>query len=256
MASRSIPWARILIEGVVIVVSILLAFGIDAWWETRQDHVRGQAYLALVASDIHSTLENNRRWSATAEVEDPAAARFVRAYYAQDLPRADSLTTWLDAAFARWVVQPRLGTAEALIASGDLALIGDDSLQAAITDYVTSMRFFDTEQRDNSRAIEAERKELSRMVDLTQVRLTVSEFPAGSLRPLLPLEDPLSEFPAGSIRPLPPLKIHDVVRDPDVHTILSHVLQLKRENRRWRDAMRRLSEDLLVQIEEALAMQP
>jgi hypothetical protein len=35
-APRSLPWLRVLIEGVVIVDSILLAFGIDAWWEGRQ----------------------------------------------------------------------------------------------------------------------------------------------------------------------------------------------------------------------------
>jgi hypothetical protein len=33
----SIPWLRVLIEGVVIVGSILLAFGIDAWWNERQE---------------------------------------------------------------------------------------------------------------------------------------------------------------------------------------------------------------------------
>jgi hypothetical protein len=32
-----IPWLRILVEGAVIVGSILLAFGIDAWWDAAQD---------------------------------------------------------------------------------------------------------------------------------------------------------------------------------------------------------------------------
>jgi hypothetical protein len=35
--SRSIPWPRILAEGGAIVVSILFAFGIQAWWEGRQE---------------------------------------------------------------------------------------------------------------------------------------------------------------------------------------------------------------------------
>ncbi len=30
--TRQIPWLRVFAEGVVIVVSVLLAFGIDAWW--------------------------------------------------------------------------------------------------------------------------------------------------------------------------------------------------------------------------------
>ena len=31
--SCQIPWLRVFVEGVVIVGSILLAFGIDAWWD-------------------------------------------------------------------------------------------------------------------------------------------------------------------------------------------------------------------------------
>jgi len=33
--ARQVPWLRFLVEGMVIVGSILLAFGIDAWWDRR-----------------------------------------------------------------------------------------------------------------------------------------------------------------------------------------------------------------------------
>ncbi len=33
--TRQIPWLRVFGEGLVIVVSILLAFGIEAWWAER-----------------------------------------------------------------------------------------------------------------------------------------------------------------------------------------------------------------------------
>ena len=38
------PWARLAAEGVVIVVSILLAFSVDAWWDgvTERERVREQ----------------------------------------------------------------------------------------------------------------------------------------------------------------------------------------------------------------------
>ena len=35
-------WPRLLVEGVAIVASILLAFGIDAWWQDRQTHYEEQ----------------------------------------------------------------------------------------------------------------------------------------------------------------------------------------------------------------------
>jgi len=34
--SQDIPWKRLFAEGTAVVVSILLAFGIDAWWQDRQ----------------------------------------------------------------------------------------------------------------------------------------------------------------------------------------------------------------------------
>ncbi len=39
MTARRIPWLRLAAEALLIVVSILLAFGIDAWWDARQDRV-------------------------------------------------------------------------------------------------------------------------------------------------------------------------------------------------------------------------
>jgi hypothetical protein len=45
--ARPVPWLRILAEGVAIVVSILLAFGIQAWWEAGQQ--RAEAYTLLAA---------------------------------------------------------------------------------------------------------------------------------------------------------------------------------------------------------------
>ena len=34
--SQAISWKRLLAEGLAVVASILLAFGIDAWWQDRQ----------------------------------------------------------------------------------------------------------------------------------------------------------------------------------------------------------------------------
>ncbi len=35
-----IPWPRVFVEGVVIVGSVLLAFGIEAWWDGVQEAER------------------------------------------------------------------------------------------------------------------------------------------------------------------------------------------------------------------------
>ena len=47
---REIPWPRILAEGTAVVVSILLAFSIDAWWDERKERAdEHQVLLGLKA---------------------------------------------------------------------------------------------------------------------------------------------------------------------------------------------------------------
>lgn len=49
---RKIPWPRIVVEGVVIVASILLAFAIDAWWGDRQRQEAEQVVLQALLDDL------------------------------------------------------------------------------------------------------------------------------------------------------------------------------------------------------------
>jgi hypothetical protein len=53
--SQKIPWLRVLAEGVIIVGSILLAFGIDAGWDARQERELERSYIARIAADLRAT---------------------------------------------------------------------------------------------------------------------------------------------------------------------------------------------------------
>ncbi len=55
---REIPWPRILAEGAAIVVSILLAFWIQAWWEERADRADESASLARLARDLDDDIRD------------------------------------------------------------------------------------------------------------------------------------------------------------------------------------------------------
>ena len=48
--TRQIPWLRVFVEGVVIVGSILLAFGIDAWWDGVQERAEGSGLTTSTAT--------------------------------------------------------------------------------------------------------------------------------------------------------------------------------------------------------------
>jgi hypothetical protein len=49
---REIPWVKISAEGVAIVVSILLAFGIQAWWEDKQTQLAEREVLSALIADL------------------------------------------------------------------------------------------------------------------------------------------------------------------------------------------------------------
>lgn len=55
--TKQIPGLRILVEGVVIVLSILLAFGIDAWWDDVQQQAAEQEALRGLETDFAANLE-------------------------------------------------------------------------------------------------------------------------------------------------------------------------------------------------------
>jgi len=53
-----LPWTRILVEGAVIVVSILLAFSVDALWEESQEKEEVAALVELLEADLGRNISN------------------------------------------------------------------------------------------------------------------------------------------------------------------------------------------------------
>jgi len=128
---QHLPWLRILAEGIAIVVSILLAFGIQAWWEHRQIRIEERAALSALLGEFRE-LKAEHEW--------------VRQY---NLAMRDSIRTLTSAAvgpentlddqaidrlladlywnqeLAPWSA-PVLSS---LVSSGDLELISDPALR-------------------------------------------------------------------------------------------------------------------------------
>ena len=53
--SRRIPWKRLAAEGFVVVVSILLAFAIDAWWDGYQEDRREARQLVAMREEFSAS---------------------------------------------------------------------------------------------------------------------------------------------------------------------------------------------------------
>jgi hypothetical protein len=50
----NIPWNRILVEGIAIIASILIAFAIDAWWDDRKESESEIRDLIRVSAELES----------------------------------------------------------------------------------------------------------------------------------------------------------------------------------------------------------
>jgi len=76
-SSQPVEWNRFLIEGVVIIASILVAFAIDAWWDDRQSRQAEINQLHSVAAELESNVVLIRAKLETLVVADAAAGEMM-----------------------------------------------------------------------------------------------------------------------------------------------------------------------------------
>lgn len=125
---------RVLGEGVAIVVSILIAFGIDAWWGARQDREQERADLANLRAEFGFNLAELDRLAEWHVITAESARRLLA------LSRADSLdpnplamdSLVLNTLILPGSYNPRQGAVTALLASGDLSLLRDPELRTLL----------------------------------------------------------------------------------------------------------------------------
>lgn len=144
IAAQRLSWTSslrwFLAEFLVVVAGILVALALSSWAQGRADITREQSYLRQLLADLTT---NERDLAEAVEFFDQragASARVLHRFW-QDTPAADEAFVE-DLSLPRTTrrFRPVLGTAEALISSGDLNLIRSDAVRAAILDYVESTK--------------------------------------------------------------------------------------------------------------------
>jgi hypothetical protein len=128
--SRSIPWPRIFAEGTIILVSILLAFWIDAWWDGRQAKAAEQVVLHTLLDDLLAKrllLDDRNRFVGA--IRDSAETLLRISSGSRKIPDEDTIDelisdVWWVSNEAQWTSAPL----ESLAASGDLSLISNPHL--------------------------------------------------------------------------------------------------------------------------------
>jgi hypothetical protein len=134
--SRRNSATRLLAEGTVILLSVLLALSADAWWASRQDVRRAGEQIAALTRDFEQMSERADS-SAGAARQGAAAGASLLGHLTGPNPgaAADSAMLNIRRLFSYEVFSPSTGAYEGLIASGGIELIQDEALKRALADF-------------------------------------------------------------------------------------------------------------------------
>ena len=146
---RAIPWLRILAESLAIVLSILLAFSIDAWWDVRRDRAREADLLAGLLADLEASrpelvtrLNGARRMATnTARFRDLIAS----APEGQLVRVPDSVVI---AVLGTPTYEPTTNTLDAALSSGEVELIRSNDVRQRLAEWRRGL--IDTYEDENA----------------------------------------------------------------------------------------------------------
>lgn len=74
---NAMSWRRLAVEGIVIVVSILLAFAIDAWWDQRREVRAAEDQVARVVAELRANILILKGQDQALEFTTKAAREFL-----------------------------------------------------------------------------------------------------------------------------------------------------------------------------------
>jgi hypothetical protein len=127
------------VEGVVIVGSILLAFGIDAWWEERQERAEETALLLALRAEVTRNLDSLSVWEDTLRItRDRAKELHQLSGPNAERIEPDRLHTLLVAAVSSRTFHPSTGAVGA--ARERLSLLSSEELRQEIAAFDERLR--------------------------------------------------------------------------------------------------------------------
>ena len=128
---------RLFVEVVAIVLSILLAFTIDAWWDERKERVEEREVL----ESLYVEFEANKIEAVAVVLVHESSVQSVAALLGMSEDEILALSAEAVAQHIRFFANPRTfdavrGTVDALTSSGKLGILRDRELREALTTFV------------------------------------------------------------------------------------------------------------------------
>jgi hypothetical protein len=127
--SQAIPWKRLSAEAAAIVISILLAFWIDAWWDERNDYLEEREILIGLEVEFVDLRERLDYWAGM----NRTGVQLIEQFLSESVAEMDLESMQLLFVYASLVnVLDQGGAIDALLASGRLERISDRDIRARL----------------------------------------------------------------------------------------------------------------------------
>ena len=143
-------WRSAFLGGIGALLGILLAFGIDAWWDLRMDRQKEREYLDALRGELVAT-----RRDLVDHMESRGEAVTVMQHYLEEVAAADPRTgstdtvnVMLSQMLPYIEFAPRRSAFDDLISSGGVQLIQSDALRRALAAYEQAMALNRTVQSE------------------------------------------------------------------------------------------------------------
>ena len=138
--ANGIQWKRLSVETTAIVASILLAFAIDAVWDERELREQEIAQLHALHADFTENIKRLQGVIDRQEVVVDSQIQLLGIIHGhQDMPNEEVLKNLVTDSFMFFRLEEVLGAYQALVSSGDLRLIQDRGLRAAIAEFAGTL---------------------------------------------------------------------------------------------------------------------
>lgn len=135
--TRGILNRHVIVEGIVIVLSILLAFGIDALWAQYQEQLEEDGVLASLESDYAANLRSVN-WIIEAHTEfGNRVATLIRLTPEEIRALSQKEVSEMMLALSNpWTFDPVRGTTDALVYGGRLTILSDPKLRKSLVTFL------------------------------------------------------------------------------------------------------------------------
>jgi len=141
MSGKAQVGRRIVAEFLLIVIGVLVAFQVEGMRDARDLRSRADAQLDALLVDLQENREQLQALVQGQERVVEAGRVLVRVSNGNEpVQSVDSMVSVINRAAQFYRLEPVTGAYDALVASGDLRLIRNDSLRSGLANFVSAIR--------------------------------------------------------------------------------------------------------------------